>query len=636
MDISCKSCSARYRIDDSKIPDKGAKIKCPKCGTIELIKKESSPPPVVSTPPVKEKPVPEVTNRGVDVPLQTPLLSFESQLKNIQRVIFQDEGTGEIPSKIKDSFGEMLKSYQALKKDFSRVEKSKKEMETLVEVGKAINSVLDMNNLLNLIMDMVIKVVGAERGFLMLKDKDTGELIFKVARNMDAELKDKAMFTISSGITSQVAKDGKAIISTDAKSDERFSAQASVMDYNLRSLMCVPLEIKDEVIGTIYVDNRMVAGAFTDETLTLISSFANQSAIAIENARLYENVAKETKIRSNLQRYLSPNIVNDIMTKKEKLVLGGERVECSILFTDICGFTSMSEKLPPEKIVQTLNEYFSAMTKIIFENDGTLDKFIGDAIMASFGTPIFNPHSARNAVNAGLDMLKKLQELQKNWESEGRPSFKIRIGINTGEVVAGNIGSPDRMDYTVIGDNVNLASRLESNARPMTVLISDSTYVKIKDIATANPRDPIMVKGKSMPIQTYEVTDIRIPSEEKAKVQRQFVRKDVSVFATFKIPPGTKTNQCIIQNISGGGVLMSTRISASVGEKILLDFTLPDQSKFDNIEGKIVMARPFKDEHSNTFLKMGIEFTPLSDANFKSISNFCTSSETQSEAPLPH
>jgi adenylate cyclase len=636
MDISCKSCSARYRIDDSKIPDKGAKIKCPKCGTIELIKKESSPPPVVSTPPVKEKPVPEVTNRGVDVPLQTPLLSFESQLKNIQRVIFQDEGTGEIPSKIKDSFGEMLKSYQALKKDFSRVEKSKKEMETLVEVGKAINSVLDMNNLLNLIMDMVIKVVGAERGFLMLKDKDTGELIFKVARNMDAELKDKAMFTISSGITSQVAKDGKAIISTDAKSDERFSAQASVMDYNLRSLMCVPLEIKDEVIGTIYVDNRMVAGAFTDETLTLISSFANQSAIAIENARLYENVAKETKIRSNLQRYLSPNIVNDIMTKKEKLVLGGERVECSILFTDICGFTSMSEKLPPEKIVQTLNEYFSAMTKIIFENDGTLDKFIGDAIMASFGTPIFNPQSARNAVKAGLDMLKKLYELQKNWESEGRPSFKIRIGINTGEVVAGNIGSPDRMDYTVIGDNVNLASRLESNAKPMTVLISDSTYVKIKDIATANPRDPIMVKGKSMTIQTYEVTDIRIPSEEKAKVQRQFVRKDVSVFATFKIPPGTKTNQCIIQNISGGGVLMSTRISASVGEKILLDFTLPDQSKFDNIEGKIVMARPFKDEHSNTFLKMGIEFTPLSDANFKSISNFCTSSETQSEAPLPH
>jgi adenylate cyclase len=648
MDISCKKCSAKYRIDDSKIPAQGAKVKCPKCGEIAVIKKEQAapspalvvpiapvkpvtPPAPPATakpppPPAKEKPVPEVSKRGAEAPPQNPLVLFESQIKNIQRVLFQDGASGDALSKAKENFGDMLKSYQLLKKDFSKVEKSKKEMETLVEVGKAVNSVLDMDQLLNLIMDMVIKVVGAERGFLMLKDKETGELIFKVARNMEEELKDKAAFTISSGITSQVAKDGKAIVSSDAKSDERFSAQASVMGYNLRSLMCVPLKIKEDVIGTIYVDNRAVAGAFTDETLDLLSSFANQSAIAIENARLYENVAKETKIRSNLQRYLSPNIVNDIMTKKESLVLGGERVECSILFTDICGFTSMSEKLPPETVVQTLNEYFSEMTKIIFENEGTLDKFIGDAIMASFGTPIFNPHSAQNAVKSGVCMLKKLEELQKKWESEGRPSFKIRVGINTGDVVAGNIGSPDRMDYTVIGDNVNLASRLESNAKPMTVLISESTYMKIKDIVTANPREPIMVKGKSKPVQTYEVTDIRIPVEEKTKVQRKFVRRDVSVFATFKIPPATKTSQCIIQNISGGGLLMSTRASASVGEKILLDFTLPDQSKFDNIEGKIAMARPFKDEHSNTFLKIGIEFTPLSDADFERLSKFCSAS----------
>ncbi|MBI3600379.1 MAG: zinc-ribbon domain-containing protein [Nitrospinae bacterium] len=640
MDISCKKCSAKYRIDDSKIPAQGAKVKCPKCGEIAVIKKEAEKPVPESLPQnapdknIRGQASVGGINRGADAPPKNPLVLFESQIKNIQRLIFfpspqssplrgEGKGEGDALSTLKDTFGEMLKSYQSLKKDFSKVEKSKKEMETLVEVGKAVNSVLDMDQLLNLIMDMVIKVVGAERGFLMLKDKETGELIFKVARNMEEELKDKAAFTISSGITSRVAKDGKAILSSDAKSDERFSAQASVMGYNLRSLMCVPLKIKDEVIGTIYVDNRAVAGAFTDETLDLLSSFANQSAIAIENARLYENVAKETKIRSNLQRYLSPNIVNDIMTKKENLVLGGERVECSILFTDICGFTSMSEKLSPETVVQTLNEYFSEMTKIIFENEGTLDKFIGDAIMASFGTPIFNPHSAQNAVKAGICMLKKLEELQKKWESEGRPSFKIRIGINTGDVVAGNIGSPDRMDYTVIGDNVNLASRLESNAKPMTVLISDSTYIKIKDMATVNPREPIMVKGKSKPVQTYEVTDIRIPVEEKAKVQRKFVRRDVSLFATFKIPPATKTNQCIIQNISGGGLLMSTRGSASVGEKILLDFTLPDQSKFDNIEGKIAMARPFKDEHSNAFLKMGIEFTPLSDTDFERLSAFC-------------
>src|SRR3989338_6495434 len=546
MDISCKKCSVKYRIDDSKIPAQGAKVKCPKCWEIALIKKEA--PSISPSPPV------------------TAILSFESQLKNVQRAIFQDEGSENIPPKLKDFCSEMVKSYQLLKKDFSKMEKSRKDMETLVEIGKAVNSVLDMDKLLNLIMDMVINVVGAERGFLMLKDKDTGELSFKVARNMEEELKDKAKFTISSGITSRVAREGKAILSTDAQSDERFSAQASVMDYNLRSLMCVPLKIKDDVIGTVYVDNRMVAGAFTD----------------------------------------------------------------------ICGFTSMSEKLPPEIVVQMLNEYFTEMTKIIFENEGTLDKFIGDAIMAVFGTPIFTPYSARNAVKAGIDMLKKLVEIQKKWDSEGKPYFRIRCGINTGEVVAGNIGSPDRMDYTVIGDNVNLASRLESNAKPMTVLISDSTYFKIKDLVTANQREPIMVKGKSKPVQTYEVTDIKVPTDEKVKVKRQYVRKDVSVFATFKIPPNTETNQCIIQNISCGGLLMSTRVNVNVGENILLDFALSDESKFSNIEGKVVMSRPFKDEQSATYFKMGIEFVSINDTDFKNISKFCTPSEQPAETPLSH
>ena len=555
--------------------------------------------------------------------LQDTLSAFETHLKNIQKYLFRDEESKDTLSNIQDIFMEMLKSYQALKKEFSQVEKSEKEMETLVKIGKVINSVLDMDQLLNLIMDMVIKVVNAERGFLMLKDKETGELTFKVARNMDQELKDKALFTISSGIVSKVCIEGKAILSTDAKSDERFLAQASVMDYNLRSVMCVPLKIKDDIIGAIYVDNRMVAGAFTQDTIELLSSFANQAAISIENARLYENVAHETKIRTNLQRYLSPNIVNDIIAKKEKLVLGGERVECSILFADICGFTSMAEKLPPENIVYMLNEYFSAMTKIIFENEGTLDKFVGDAVMVVFGSPVFSPHSALNAVKTGLDMLMKLEELQKKWESEGNPSFKIRIGINTGEVVAGNIGSPDCMDYTVIGDNVNIASRIESNAKPMTVLISDSTYIKIKDIVVAKEIEPISVKGKSNPIKTYEISGIQIFKDEKTRSnKRRFGRKNVSIFATFKVLPSSKVNQCIIQNISTGGLLVSSRVEVPVREKVLLDFTLPDKSALSSIEGKIVQSQPFYDKNSYTYFKMGIEFISLNNINLEKISNF--------------
>lgn len=565
----------------------------------------------------------------MNTPIQNPFIIFETHLKDIHKLLSGNEVSQDNLPMVQNTFWELLKSYQALKNETARIEKSKKEMESLVKIGKAINSVLDMDRLLNLIMDMVIKVVGAERGFLMLKDKETGELLVKVARNIEEELKDDTLYTISSGITSRVAREGKAILSTDAQIDERFYAQASVMDHNLRSLMCVPLKVKEEIIGIIYVDNRMVSGAFTEESVELLATFANQAAISIENARLFENVVNETKMRMNLQRYLSPNIANDIITKKEKIVLGGERVECSILFADICGFTSIAARFPPERIVNTLNEYFSAMAKIIFGNQGTLDKFIGDCVMALFGAPIFTPYSARNAVKTGLDMLRKLEELQKKWESGGNPSFSVRIGINTGEVIAGNIGSPDRMDYTVIGDNANLASRIESYAKPMTVLVSESTYIKIKDVVVAKKMKPILVKGKSWPVTTYEIISIQ-SSEEKGKNKRRFVRKNVSTFATFKITSNSKTNQCIIQNISAGGLLISSRAGVPVGEKILLDFTLPDNSIFGGIEGKVVQSSPFKDKQSSSYFKIGIEFTSLNNTHIEKISNF-TANQTQSQ-----
>lgn len=607
MNLRCGKCNVTYKLNDAKIPDSGAKVKCTKCGAIYHIKKDSAPQPATATATA------------------TATIAFETELKKAQRLIFADGDANETISKAKESFREIMSSYQALKKEITNKDKSIKEMETLIEICQIINSVLDMDKLLNLIMDMVIKVVEAERGFLMLKDPETGELVFKVARNMDEEIKDKSLLTVSSGITGRVVREGKPVLTTDAQSDERFSAQASVMDNKLRSVMCVPMTVKNEVIGTIFVDNRMLSGVFTDKTVKLLSSFAHQAAIAIENARLYENVAEETKKRSNLQRYLSPTVVNDIINKKEDLVLGGERIECSILFTDICGFTSLSERLEPEVIVKMLNEYFTEMTRIIFANQGTIDKFIGDAIMAVFGAPVFTPKSAQNAVKAGVDMLAKLTELQKKWEAEGSPSFKIRIGINTGVVVAGNLGSIERMDYTVIGDNVNLASRLESNATPMTALISDTTYSKIKDIVVAEEKEPIKVKGKEKPIKTYEVSDIKIKKIVKAKVERQHARKKVSIFATYRIPPDTKNHQCIIQDISAGGLLMNTREVVPIGEYLQFDITLPNNSKFNNINGQVSLARPFKDKNSQAFFRVGIAFEELSQTDADNLARFAAS-----------
>jgi len=171
----------------------------------------------------------------------------------------------------------------------------------------------------------------------------------------------------------------------------------------------------------------------------------------------------------------------------------------------------MSEKMKPEEVVHILNEYFSAMIEIIFKYEGTLDKFIGDAIMAVFGAPVAHPDDPQRALRTAVEMREELKKLQEKWKGEGRPAFDIGIGINTGEVVAGNIGSSERMDYTVIGDNVNLASRLESlNKEHQThILISEDTYQKVKDVAKVRPIEPVKVKGKEKEVMIYEVEGLK-------------------------------------------------------------------------------------------------------------------------------
>ncbi len=229
---------------------------------------------------------------------------------------------------------------------------------------------------------------------------------------------------------------------------------------------------------------------------------------------LYRGLTEERKkkeIKSMFQRYVTQEVVNELIDNPEALALGGKRKEVTILFSDIRGFTSMSEKMKPEEVVHILNEYFSAMIEIIFKYEGTLDKFIGDAIMAVFGAPVAHPDDPQRALRTAVEMREELKKLQEKWKGEGRPAFDIGIGINTGEVVAGNIGSSERMDYTVIGDNVNLASRLESlNKEHQThILISEDTYQKVKDVAKVRPIEPVKVKGKEKEVMIYEVEGLK-------------------------------------------------------------------------------------------------------------------------------
>ncbi len=225
---------------------------------------------------------------------------------------------------------------------------------------------------------------------------------------------------------------------------------------------------------------------------------------------VYRYVTEERekkKIRGAFQYYLTASVINEMLKDPDKLKLGGDKKDLSVLFSDIRGFTTVSEKLTPEELVHLLNEYLTAMTNIVFKYDGLLDKYMGDAIMAVFGAPLDQPDHALRACRTALDMMEELKALQKKWADEGRPVLDIGVGINTGDMVVGNMGSEMRFDYTVMGDSVNLGSRLEGINKEYgtNIVISEFTYEAVREALCCRELDMVRVKGKKLPVRIYEL-----------------------------------------------------------------------------------------------------------------------------------
>jgi adenylate cyclase len=252
------------------------------------------------------------------------------------------------------------------------------------------------------------------------------------------------------------------------------------------------------------------AFAFQDLLLPMAAPLSSV-VVAFAGLATYRGIVEERRARTTRQmfsKYVSKQIVDEILKDPNAVKLGGEVKETTILFSDVRGFTAMSEKLSAPQVVEVLNEYLTAMVDIVIANGGTLDKYVGDAIMAVWGSPLYDPQHRQNAVRTAVQMMEVLQELQAKWQAEGKPHIDIGIGLNTGHVVAGNMGHPDyKMDYTVIGDDVNLAARMESANKEMKshVLITGSTLEGCEGMVEVVQHPPIHVKGKQKPIDVYEI-----------------------------------------------------------------------------------------------------------------------------------
>src|SRR5690349_22010518 len=345
--------------------------------------------------------------------------------------------------------------------------------------------------------------MNVDRVSILLLEPGTGELVPRISKGRNAQ--SSASKHVPQSIARKVVEDRVAILSDNTAADERFKGK-SILIQSVRSAMCTPLMGTDQkVLGILYVDNLTATHSFSDDDLKFLIAFGSLAAVAIENSQRSERLRREALVLSNFQRYFAPNLAAQIAQQEGAVQLGGTKRPVVIFFSDIRGFTSMSETMGPDDIATLLTEYFTEMVEIVFEHGGTLDKFMGDAIMALWGAPIAHQDDAQRAMKCALDQLAALEKMNVKWKEKGRPDIKIGVGINFGEVFAGNFGSDRRLEYTVIGDAVNTASRLCSNAGANEILISEAFYKALKHPPKVEALEPMQVKGKTKKVPVYRV-----------------------------------------------------------------------------------------------------------------------------------
>jgi adenylate cyclase len=397
----------------------------------------------------------------------------------------------------------------------SRLEYLRREnrlLTLLYQVSRALGDKTTVQDVTQCVLDLVLEIDGAERGYAMLLTEDSLRdapqaasnytFLPAILRYRQAPKTATPQMALSRAIIQQVMESKGPLLVMDAKEDARFSGSQSMAMSGMQSAMCAPLASRDRLFGLLYVDNLSKRGTFTPEDLEVFAVIAAQAGLVIDRVMAKSEVKRQGVQLSALERFLSPAISRKITAEAADIRLGGESQRITLLFADVRGFTTMAEKMKPREAVEVLNEFFARMTNVIFEHDGTLDKYLGDGLMALFGAPFALQNDAEAAVRAAVNMQKSLEELNR---ISGKPPLSIGIGVHTGEAVVGFLGTERRMDYTAIGDTVNVASRLTSQAGPGQIVISTATYAHICREISCCSLSPMKLKGRDEPIEVHEV-----------------------------------------------------------------------------------------------------------------------------------
>jgi len=369
------------------------------------------------------------------------------------------------------------------------------------ELTRDIGLERDLDQLLHKILMSLFKFVNADRAVILLREND-GSLAPRAAHRRDGT---EAPIQVSSTILNHVITERASVLTHDASMDFASSKGKSMILNRISSAIVVPLLHEKDVLGALWLDSESLA-QFQQKDLELVTAVANQAAMFIENNLLAKKIEQEIVNRERFSRLLSPNVAEQVLSGKLEVKKGGTHVpECTVFNSDIRGFTRMSEGATAGVINELLNEYFELMVETIFKYEGTLDKFMGDGIMAFWGAPVTHPDDAIRSVQCALDQMEVLGRFNRKRVEAGHPPLAVGMGLHTGPLVAGYVGSSKAMSYTVIGDTANTSARLCGIALAGQVIVSEHTLARLGPRFEVEELPPAHLKGKEKPLRIFNV-----------------------------------------------------------------------------------------------------------------------------------
>jgi adenylate cyclase len=369
------------------------------------------------------------------------------------------------------------------------------------ELSRDIGLERDLDRLLEKILLALFKFVNADRGVILMKEAD-GSLQPRIARRRDGS---DSPIQVSSTILNHVIREKASVLTHDASMDFAASKGKSMILNRISSAIVVPLLHESGVLGAVWLDSESLA-QFQQKDLELITAVGNQAAMFIENIKLSEKIQHEIVTRERFSRLLSPNVAEQVISGKLEVKKGGQLVrECTVFNSDIRGFTRMSEGASAESMVELLNEYFEQMVETIFKYEGTLDKFMGDGIMAFWGAPVTQPDDPLRSVHCALEQMDVLGRFNRRRVELDQPALAIGMGLHTGPLVAGYVGSSKALSYTVIGDTANTSARLCGVALAGQIIITESTLSRLNNRFEVDELPPAYLKGKEKAVRLFNV-----------------------------------------------------------------------------------------------------------------------------------